>query len=85
MRADTKRRQHGHWGKKPSEVDQELTDALRESTESLLGLARARLASGDSKGGIEAYSKLLANWKHADADLPALAEAKGVVQGLSTR
>jgi tetratricopeptide (TPR) repeat protein len=54
-------------------------------SESLLGLARARLASGDSKGGIDAYSKLLANWKHADADLPALAEAKGVVQGLSAR
>ncbi|HMG70444.1 MAG TPA: hypothetical protein VK544_04965 [Gemmatimonadaceae bacterium] len=54
-------------------------------SESLLGLARARLASGDSKGGTEAYSKLLVNWKNADPNLPALAEAKGVVQGLSAR
>jgi tetratricopeptide (TPR) repeat protein len=50
-------------------------------SESLLGLARARLASGDSKGAIEAYSKLLVNWKHADPDLPDLLEAKGVVEG----
>ena len=57
----------------------------RNRSESLLGLARARLAAGDSKGGVEAYSKLLLNWKKADPGLPALAEAKGVVQGLSAR
>jgi tetratricopeptide (TPR) repeat protein len=50
-------------------------------SESLLGLARSRLAAGDSKGAVEAYSKLLANWKHADPDLPDLDEAKGVVSG----
>jgi tetratricopeptide (TPR) repeat protein len=73
---------------KPKEAIAAFTKELelrRNRSESLLGLARARLASGDSKGGMDAYSKLLANWKHADADLPALAEAKGVVQGLSTR
>ncbi|HMH86970.1 MAG TPA: tetratricopeptide repeat protein, partial [Gemmatimonadaceae bacterium] len=73
---------------KPQEAIAAFTKELelrRNRSESLLGLARARLASGDSKGGIDAYSKLLANWKHADANLPALAEAKGVVQGLSTR
>jgi tetratricopeptide (TPR) repeat protein len=52
-------------------------------SESLLGLARARLAAGDSKGAAEAYSKLLVNWKHADPDLPDLLEAKGVVEGSS--
>lgn len=54
----------------------------RNRSESLLGLARAHLAVGDSKAATEAYSKLLMNWKNADSDLPALAEAKGVVQGL---
>jgi hypothetical protein len=34
---------------------------------------------------VEAYSKLLLNWKNADPGLPALAEAKGVVHGLSAR
>jgi tetratricopeptide (TPR) repeat protein len=57
----------------------------RNRSESLLGLARARLAAGDSKGATEAYSKLLVNWKNADANLPALAEARGVVQGISAR
>jgi tetratricopeptide (TPR) repeat protein len=57
----------------------------RNRSESLLGLARASLAAGDSKGGVEAYSKLLLNWKNADPNLPALAEAKGVVQGMSAR
>ena len=57
---------------------------LRQNrSESLLGLARARLAAGDSKGAVEAYSKLLINWKHADPDLPDLDEAKGVVSGAS--
>ncbi len=56
--------------------------AIRHNrSESLLGLARARLAAGDSKGAVEAYSKLLVNWKHADPDLPDLLEAKGVVEG----
>src|SRR5687767_10547476 len=53
----------------------------RNRSESLLGLARARLASGDSKGAVEAYSKLLVNWKHADPDLPDLLEAKAAVEG----
>jgi tetratricopeptide (TPR) repeat protein len=57
----------------------------RNRSESLLGLARARLASGDSKGGVEAYAELLVNWKNADRDLPALAEARGVVQGAASR
>jgi tetratricopeptide (TPR) repeat protein len=73
---------------RPQEAVTAFTKELelrRNRSESLLGLARARLASGDSKGGIEAYSKLLVNWKNADRDLPALAEAKGVVQGAASR
>jgi cytochrome c-type biogenesis protein CcmH/NrfG len=50
-------------------------------SESLLGLARAHLAAGDSKGAVDAYSKLLVNWKNADPNLPDLDEAKGVVGG----
>ena len=73
---------------KPQEAITAFTKELelrRNRSESLLGLARARLASGDSKGGIDAYSKLLLNWKNADPQLPALVEAKGVVQGVSAR
>ena len=42
----------------------------------LLGLARAKNASRDPGGAFAAYSKLLANWRRADQDLPALAEAR---------
>jgi tetratricopeptide (TPR) repeat protein len=73
---------------RPQEAIAAFTKELalrRNRSESLLGLARARLAAGDAKGGVEAYSKLLVNWKNADPNLPALAEAKGVVQGISAR
>ena len=43
----------------------------------LLGLARARKAAGDVQGAAEAYKQLLSNWRRADADLAALAEARG--------
>jgi len=42
----------------------------------LLGLARARTAAGDAAGAREAYARLAAVWRHADADLPALAEVR---------
>jgi tetratricopeptide (TPR) repeat protein len=42
----------------------------------LLGLARARHAAGDAAGAADAYRKLLDNWRDADADVPALAEAR---------
>jgi tetratricopeptide (TPR) repeat protein len=73
---------------RPQEAIAAFTKELelrRNRSESLLGLARARLAAGDAKGGVEAYSKLLVNWKNADPNLPALAEAKGVVLGISAR
>lgn len=67
---------------RPEEAVAAFTKELtlrRNRSESLLGLARAYLAAGDAKSAVEAYSKLLENWKNADPDLPALAEAKGVV------
>ncbi len=42
----------------------------------LLGLARARHAAGDASGAADAYGKLLDNWRDADPDVPALAEAR---------
>jgi len=42
----------------------------------LLGLARARQAAGDASGAADAYGKLLDNWRDADPDVPALAEAR---------
>jgi tetratricopeptide (TPR) repeat protein len=73
---------------KPQEAVTAFTRELElrhNRSESLLGLARARLASGDAKGAVDAYSKLLVNWKNADPDLPALAEARGVAQGAPAR
>jgi len=42
----------------------------------LLGLARAREASGDIAGARTAYRELLANWKEADPDLAPLQEVR---------
>jgi hypothetical protein len=42
----------------------------------LLGLARAKAASGDRAGARDAYRRLLENWRHSDSDLPALAEVR---------
>jgi tetratricopeptide (TPR) repeat protein len=47
----------------------------------LLGLARARAAAGDSASASAAYRRLLANWSQADAELPALEEARGGAAG----
>ena len=43
---------------------------------SLLGLARARAAMGDRDAAAKSYAQLLANWRGADTDLPALAEIR---------
>jgi dienelactone hydrolase len=65
----------GHPAEAAVEYERALKTAPRRST-ALLGLARARLALGDSTGASVAYAHLLENWSHADADLPALAEAR---------
>jgi Tfp pilus assembly protein PilF len=43
---------------------------------SLLGLARAAAKAGDRPAAEEAYRRLASVWRHADADLPDLAEAR---------
>jgi tetratricopeptide (TPR) repeat protein len=43
---------------------------------SLLGLARASAQSGDRTAAVAAYTKLLDQWKQADADLVELREAR---------
>ncbi|HYT65393.1 MAG TPA: tetratricopeptide repeat protein [Vicinamibacterales bacterium] len=45
----------------------------------LLGLARARMGAGDRRSAADAYRRLLENWKRADPDLPALAEARAAI------
>jgi len=41
-----------------------------------LGLARARVLSGDKPGARKAYQDFLAAWQHADPKLPILEQAK---------
>ncbi len=43
---------------------------------SLLGLARAQDAAGDSAGARSTYGKILDNWHAADTDLPTLIEVR---------
>ena len=51
-----------------------------------LGRARALACLGDKAGARAAYAELLAQWPHADADLPDLAEVKsGATGGLDGR
>jgi tetratricopeptide (TPR) repeat protein len=52
---------------------------------SLLGLARAAAKAGDRPAAEEAYRRLAAVWRHADADLPELAEACRTPAPLATR
>ena len=47
---------------------------------SLLGLARAAAQSGDRATATATYTKLLDQWKQADADLPELREARDYVK-----
>ena len=64
-----------------AEYERSIKSGPGRST-ALLGLARARLAAGDTTGSALAYAHLLDNWSHADADLPALAEARrGATRG----
>jgi hypothetical protein len=42
----------------------------------LVGLARARAASADPAGVRQAYEQFLDLWKHADHDLPLLADVR---------
>lgn len=46
---------------------------------SLLGLARASAQSGDRTAAVAAYTKLLDQWKEADADLGEVSEARAYI------
>ncbi|HSN00095.1 MAG TPA: hypothetical protein VLS52_03685, partial [Rudaea sp.] len=64
---------------KPAQAVAEFETALKTAPNrslTLLGLARAQTAAHDAKAAAATYRKLLANWHGADADLPALAEAR---------
>ncbi len=65
--------------RRAAEAEHEYAQALRLTPNrslALLGLARARIALGDSVGATFAYRRLAANWHAADADLPAVAEVR---------
>ncbi|MBU6199547.1 MAG: hypothetical protein KGI64_04125 [Xanthomonadaceae bacterium] len=64
---------------KPAQAIVEFQAALKTAPNrslTLLGLARAQAAAHDAKAAATTYRQLLANWHAADADLPALAEAR---------
>jgi predicted Zn-dependent protease len=50
----------------------------------LYGLARVKELSGDAAGAREAYAAFLKVWPAADASLPEVAHARGVVGGVAT-
>ena len=64
--------------------DRALVNAPNRSA-SLLELARARLALGDSTGAKAMYARLLKNWAAADPDIPGLLEARAGAAGRFAR
>ncbi|MGI9076115.1 MAG: hypothetical protein ACR2G6_02155 [Gemmatimonadaceae bacterium] len=67
--------------RRPAEAQREFARALELAPRralSLLGLARAAAAAGDSATAARAYGELRDVWHRADAELPALAEARRV-------
>jgi len=78
----------GHAAEAAQQYELVLTHLPNRSA-ALLGLARARAATGDSSAATQAYRRLLASWHAADGDLPALPEvrrgARGAGMSVSTR
>ena len=71
---------------RPKEAAQQFEIALRRQpnrARSLLGAARAAAKLGDTKAGLEAYSKLIRQWNQADANLPELREAQDYLKQAS--
>lgn len=65
--------------RQPERAREEFRKALARApkrTRSLLGLARASVAAGDTTGAARAYGEIVTIWRSADADLPGLAEAR---------
>jgi predicted Zn-dependent protease len=65
----------GNAGEARAEFERSLAHAPERAL-SLLGLARAAAKAGDRLAADEAYRRLASVWRHADADLPELAEAR---------
>lgn len=64
---------------RPAEAIASFETALRRNANrslSVLGIARAAAASGQADASRRRYTELLANFDGADADLPALREAR---------
>jgi predicted Zn-dependent protease len=73
---------------RPKEAAQQFEIALRRQpnrARSLLGAARAAAKMGDTKAGLEAYSKLIRQWNQADAIIPELREAQDYLKQAITR
>ena len=67
-----------------AEFEKALAGAPNRSL-ALLGLARAAAKAGDGTASVDAYRRLSANWKRADADLPDLAEARNPPRPLAAK
>jgi tetratricopeptide (TPR) repeat protein len=68
----------------PKEAAEKFETALLRQpnrARSLIGLARAAAQSGDKTTAVATYTKLLDQWKEADADLPELREARDYLKG----
>lgn len=73
---------------RPKEAAEQFGIALLRQpnrARSLLGVARAAAKSGDTKGALEAYSKLLRQWNQADSNLPELREAQDYLKQASAK
>ena len=73
---------------RPTEAAQQFLTALARHpnrARSLLGVARAAAKTGDSRGAVIAYSKLLQVRAQGDAELPELREARAYVEQAGTR
>ena len=70
-------------GGRPRDARREFEIALKRTpgrSLTLLDLARACRAAGDSVAGRNAYRQLAANWKHADSTVAAVREARAGAQ-----
>jgi predicted Zn-dependent protease len=68
---------------KPADAVAEFKIALERHPNralSLIGLARAEAAAGKKTAAHATYTRLLAIWQQADADLPELREAREYVK-----
>lgn len=73
---------------KPKQAREAFETSLKRAPNralSLLGLARAQAAAGDTAAAIATYKQLLTIWKAADAGSPDVAEAQRYVTAANTK